>query len=92
MNVDKFWMQARAKDDRWTEQIEAGSLANTLQDFLVVLQRPRALDLRPTTFWTFRVLVENKMKPTNPNADTYVEEQRQYLFVTLSSEPTCGTP
>ena len=24
----------------------------------------------------------NKMKPTNPNADTYDEEQRQYLFVT----------
>ena len=22
----------------------------------------------------------NKMKPTNPNADRYVEEQRQYLF------------
>ena len=34
----------------------------------------------------------NKMKPTNPNADTYVEEQRQYLFLTFSSEPTCETP
>ena len=34
----------------------------------------------------------NKMKPTNPNADTNVEEQRQYLFVTFFSEPTCGTP
>ena len=22
---------------------------------------------------------KNKMKPTNPNADTYVEEQKQYL-------------
>ena len=29
---------------------------------------------------------KNKMKPTNPNADTYVEKQRFY------SEPTCGTP
>ena len=36
--------------------------------------------------------IKNKMKPTNPNADTNVEEQRQDLFVTLSSEPTCGTP
>ena len=35
---------------------------------------------------------KNKMKPTNPNADTYVEEQRQYLFLTFSSEPICGTP
>ena len=35
---------------------------------------------------------KNKMKPTNPNADTYVEEPRQYLFVTFSSEPTFGTP
>ena len=35
---------------------------------------------------------KNKMKPTNPNADTYVEEQKQYLFITFSSEPTCGTP
>ena len=34
----------------------------------------------------------NKMKPTNPNADTYVEEQKQYSFITFSSEPTCGTP
>ena len=34
----------------------------------------------------------NKMKPTNPNADTYVEEQRQHLFLTFSSEPTCETP
>ena len=34
----------------------------------------------------------NKMKPTNPNADTYVEEQKQCLFRTFSSEPTCGTP
>ena len=25
---------------------------------------------------------KNKMKPTNPNADTYVDKQRQYLFVT----------
>ena len=24
---------------------------------------------------------KNKMKPTNPNADTYVDKQRQYLFV-----------
>ena len=36
--------------------------------------------------------LKNKMKPTNPNADTYVEEQKQYLFITFSSEPTCGTP
>ena len=36
--------------------------------------------------------MENKMKPTNPNADTYVEEQKQCLFRTFSSEPTCGTP
>ena len=35
---------------------------------------------------------KNQMKPTNPNADTYVEEQRQHLFITFSSEPTCGTP
>ena len=35
---------------------------------------------------------KNKMKPTNPNADTYVKEQKQYLFITCSSEPTCGTP
>ena len=34
----------------------------------------------------------NKFKPTNPNADTYVEEQRQHFFVTFSSEPTCETP
>ena len=34
----------------------------------------------------------NKMKPTNPNADTYVEKQKQYLYITFSSEPTCGTP
>ena len=34
----------------------------------------------------------NKMKPTNPNADTYVEEQRRYLFLTFSSEPPCETP
>ena len=37
-------------------------------------------------------LFQNKMKPTNPNADTYVEEQRQHLFLTFSSEPTCETP
>ena len=36
-------------------------------------------------------MTKNKMKPTNPNADTFVEEQRQYLFITCSSEPTCGT-
>ena len=35
---------------------------------------------------------QNKMKPTNPNADTYVEKQKQYLFIAFSSEPTCGTP
>ena len=29
---------------------------------------------------------------TNLNADTYVEEQRQYSFLTFSSEPTCETP
>ena len=31
--------------------------------------------------WKRRVVgvTENKMKPTNPNADTYVEEQKQYL-------------
>ena len=34
----------------------------------------------------------NKMKPTNPNADTYVDEQKQYLFVTFSSEPTLKDP
>ena len=37
-------------------------------------------------------LKKNKMKPTNPNADTYVEEQRHYLFITYSSEPICGAP
>ena len=37
-------------------------------------------------------IARNKMKPTNPNADTNVEEQRQYLFLTFSSEPTCETP
>ena len=26
---------------------------------------------------------KNRMKPTNPNADTYVDKQRQYLFVTF---------
>ena len=36
--------------------------------------------------------MKNKMKPTNPNADTYVEEQRQHLCLTFSSEPTCETP
>ena len=32
--------------------------------------------------WKF-ALTKNKMKPTNPNADTYVDKQRQYLFVTF---------
>ena len=43
-------------------------------------------------FLTQKTKLKNKMKPTNPNADTYVEEQRQYLFITYSNEPTCGTP
>ena len=38
----------------------------------------------------------NKMKPTNPNADTYVEEQKQYLFETYLSHfpanPLVGHP
>ena len=41
-------------------------------------------------------LLENKMKPTNPNADTYVEEQKQYLFETYLSHfpanPLVGHP
>ena len=39
-----------------------------------------------------KIKYHERMKPTNPNADTYAEEQRQYFFVTISSEPTCGTP
>ena len=27
-----------------------------------------------------RAKKNNKMKPTNPNAHTYVEDQRQYIF------------
>ena len=42
--------------------------------------------------WNIQLLRKNKMKPTNPNADTYVKEQRQFLFVTFSSVPTCETP
>ena len=38
------------------------------------------------------IYTENKMKPTNPNADTYVEEQKQYLFIAFQSGPSCGTP
>ena len=50
-----------------------------------------ALTFLANFFLGCRNLQTNKMKPTNPNADTYVEEQRQYFFLTLSSEPTCGT-
>ena len=30
---------------------------------------------------TMTKILTNKMKPTNPNADTYVDKQRQYLLV-----------
>ena len=35
---------------------------------------------------------KNKMKPTNPNADTYVDKQRQYLFVTLPANSLVRHP
>ena len=44
-----------------------------------------------TVVWQLSTVVR-MLKPTNPNADTYVEEQKQYLFRTFSSKPTCGTP
>ena len=34
----------------------------------------------------------NKMKPTNPNADTYVDKQRQYLFVTFPTNSLVRHP
>ena len=45
----------------------------------------RNSDLLGKTWWTLLLtyfvwdIEKNKMKPTNPNADTYVEEQKQYL-------------
>ena len=35
---------------------------------------------------------KNKMKPTNPNADTYVDKQRQYLFVTFPTNSLVRRP
>ena len=35
---------------------------------------------------------KNKMKPTNPNADTYVDKQRQYLFVTFPANSLVRHP
>ena len=35
---------------------------------------------------------KNKMKPTNPNADTYVDKQRQYFFVTLPTNSLVRHP
>ena len=35
---------------------------------------------------------QNKMKPTNPNADTYVDKQRQYLFVTFPANSLVRHP
>ena len=40
--------------------------------------------------WHFRK--KNKMKPTNPNADTYVDKQRQYLFVTFPANSLVRHP
>ena len=37
-------------------------------------------------------LEDNKMKPTNPNADTYVDKQRQYLFVTFPANSLVRHP
>ena len=36
--------------------------------------------------------LKNKMKPTNPNADTYVDKQRQYLFVTFPTNSLVRHP
>ena len=35
---------------------------------------------------------KNKMKPTNPNADTYVDKQRQYLFITFPANSLVRHP
>ena len=36
--------------------------------------------------------MKNKMKPTNPNADTYVDKQRQYLFVAFPANSLVRQP
>ena len=42
--------------------------------------------------WTWNPSPNNKMKPTNPNADTYVDKQRQYLFVTFPANTLVRHP
>ena len=44
----------------------------------------------PTQNW--KIEEKNKMKPTNPNADTYVDKQRQYLIVTFPANSLVRHP
>ena len=83
LSFPKFAPRLRARAIWKSKSLKTGGVGALLE---VQLDKICTTPARESDFY------ENKMKPTNPNADTYVEEQRQYLFITYSNEPTCGTP
>ena len=55
----------------------------------------RLNNLEPLQFWVihrWKISTKNKMKPTNRNADTYVEEQRYTYLSQLPANPLVGQP